>query len=370
MDRLQFEFSVIASSDGKTNVLAITSITTEQGKCFAMPEEYRTMNNHKEIMKTSNYAKIKNSLKKRHQTRKIWIKLGEELKKTYVDEEGNIQFSDQYLEEIVIEQPAGEKGNLQQILEKLIEATEKKEGQQNLKNISEKFIIEKFTSKNSNAKQWMENFEKECIRFNITKDETKIEILRLFLEKPCLDWYSSMATKLTMNSEWEEWKRKFLETFANRGWNMVTYAFAFRYKEGSLIDYAMRKEKLILDINKSIDPTTLIDLISTGLPEFILNKIDRDELNDSTDLFNEIRKYEGMIYKRNSIKTKDSKLEFKRKPEEKKTCKTCKDLNKGIRYHPEEICWFRIKNTEHEKTRNVNNNSIIEVDLNTEEKND
>lgn len=242
-----------------------------------------------------------------------------------------------------------------------------------MKNISEKFVIEKFTSKNSNATQWMENFEKECTRFNITKDETKIEILRLFLEKTCLDWYSSMATKLTMNSEWEEWKNKFLETFANRGWNMVTYAFAFKYKEGLLIDYAMRKERLILDINKSIDSTTLIDLIATGLPEFILNKINRDELKDSTDLFNEIRRYEGMIYKKNPTKTKGGKLDFKRKTEEKKPCKTCEGLNKGIRYHPEETCWFKNKNTEHEKTdriRNVNNNSIIEVELNTDQKNE
>ena len=50
----------------------------------------------------------------------------------------------------------------------------------------------------------METFEKECIRFNVTTDETKLEILRLFLEKSCLNWYSSMATKVTTNSEWKE----------------------------------------------------------------------------------------------------------------------------------------------------------------------
>ncbi|GBP26487.1 hypothetical protein EVAR_102407_1 [Eumeta japonica] len=36
----------------------------------------------------------------------------------------------------------------------------------------------------------------------------------------------------------------------------------------------------------------MIDLIATGLPGFILQKLNRDELNDTTDLFNEIRKYE------------------------------------------------------------------------------
>lgn len=215
MDRLQFEFTMVASNDGKTNMLAITTISTEEGKCYVLPDELKLVILHTYIVKMNTFLKIKNSIKKRHQSRKIWIKLDEDQKKTYVDEEGNIQFLNQYLEEMSTKQPGDKDVNLQQILEKLIESTTKKENQHNLKNVSEKFIIEKFTSKNTNATQWMEKFEKECDRFNITKDETKIEILRLFLEKSCLDWYSSMAIKLTVNSEWNEWKDKFLETFKN-----------------------------------------------------------------------------------------------------------------------------------------------------------
>ncbi|XP_075980032.1 uncharacterized protein LOC142979144 [Anticarsia gemmatalis] len=319
------------------------------------------------------FSKIKNSIKKRHQSRKIWIKLDEDLKKTYIDEEGNLQFHDQYLEEISTIQQKTKDDNLQHILEKLIETSAKKENQHNLKNISEKFIIEKFTSKNTNAIQWIETFEKECERFNITKDETKIDILRLFLEKSCLEWYSSMIIKLTVNSEWNEWKNKFLETFRNQGWDVVTYALTFRYKEGLLIDYAIKKERLILEINKLIDSKTMIDLIATGLPGFILNKLNRDELNDTTDLFNEIRKYEGMMYKKNSTIIKSGTFPHKNKTNEKKPCKTCESLNKGIRYHPEESCWFKKNKNESEKVfkaRNVNNNSIIEVDINTETKNE
>lgn len=77
--------------------------------------------------------------------------------------------------------------NLNKILEKLVENTQKKEDQQNFKHIAEKFMIEKFTSRNSNSEQWMETFEKECTRFEIVKDEVKIEILRLFLDKSCVD---------------------------------------------------------------------------------------------------------------------------------------------------------------------------------------
>ncbi|XP_045498981.1 uncharacterized protein LOC123696674 [Colias croceus] len=373
MDRLQFEFTMIASNDGKSNVLAITSITTEEGKCYVLPDDLKPVIHHTCIVKMSTFSKIKNSIKKRHQSRKIWIKLNEDQKKTYTDEEGNMQFLDQYLEEISIIQPKDKDSNLQNILEKLIETTTNKENQHNLRHVSEKFIIEKFTSKNCNALQWIENFEKECDRFSITKDETKIETLRLFLEKSCLDWYSSMAIKLTVTSEWKEWKNNFLETFKNQGWDMVSYAFSFKYKEGLLIDYAIKKERLILDINKSVDSKTIIDLIATGLPGFILNKLNRDELNNTTDLFNELRKYEGMMYKKNSPMVRSATFLHRNKINEKKPCKTCESLDKGIRYHPEELCWFKKNKNESErgtKARTVNNNSIIEVDINTNKKNE
>ena len=154
---------------------------------------------------------------------------------------------------------------------------------------------------------------------------------------------------------------------------MVTYAFAFRYKEGLLIDYAMKKERLILDVNKSIDSKTLIDLIATGLPEFTLNKINRDDLKDSTDLFNEIRKYEGIVYKKITTKSNNSNFGHKIRVERKKPCKTCENLNKGTSYYPEEACWFKTKDSKNEKTnhvRNVNSNSVLEVDLNTDKKNE
>ena len=54
---------------------------------------------------------------------------------------------DQYLEDIVKEQEVVNKDDLKKILEKLVEETEKKEVQQNLKHIAEKFILEKFTRK-------------------------------------------------------------------------------------------------------------------------------------------------------------------------------------------------------------------------------
>lgn len=64
MDKLQFEFTILPSQDGKSNVPAITSIGTSDEKVYAIPEELQAAGYHKELIKTTAYGKVKNSLKK------------------------------------------------------------------------------------------------------------------------------------------------------------------------------------------------------------------------------------------------------------------------------------------------------------------
>lgn len=364
MEKLRFEFTLLPGSDGKSNVYSITSITTSDNKIYAIPESLQSAGYHKDITKTTAYNKVKNSLQKRYQVRKVWIAMTEELKAIYFDSDGNLQFGEQYLEEIN-QGPSAvtyktETGTLERLFEKLVESTQTNK-QQSLKHIAEKFIIEKFTSKNSNANQWIDLFERECSRFDVTTEEQKIEMLRLFMDKSCADWYSSMIIKLTINSEWSTWRDKFCETFANKGWNPVTYALLFKYKDGSLLDYAMRKEKLLLDMRRTIDTGTLIDLIASGLPEFILNKIDREILKDPVDLFNEVSKYEHLMNKKTFF-TKNNSF----KNGSKKPCKICEKLNKGTRYHPEDACWYKTKDSDKKEKSFIRhvNNSVIEAELN------
>jgi len=114
-----------------------------------------------------------------------------------------------------------------------------------------------------------------------------------------------------------------------------------------------------------MDPASLVAIIIAGIPDFIADKIDQDEVKDSTSLFNEIRKYESLTNKK---AVKDYKLDNKKKIFEKKPCSTCEALGKGARYHPEEKCWFK----EHEKNKNksgiIGNTSVLEVELNNQEK--
>lgn len=371
-EKLRFEFTILPSKDNKSNLLCISSIATSDNKIYTLPEELQSISYHKEILKSAALVKVKNSLKKRHQTRRIWITMTEELKKTYIDEDGNMQFENQYLEEVNIENTGSikqtETSTLEKLLDKIMEKTQPSK-QQNLKNIADKFVLEKFTSRNTNATQWIEMFERECMRFDVETDENKIEILRLFMDRTCADWHSSMILKHTIDSDWLTWKTKFCESFANKGWNPVTYALLFKYKDGSLIDYAMRKEKLLLDMRRTIDPGTLVDLIAAGLPEFILNRIDRERLKDTVDLYNEVSKYEHMVNKKTFLAKKRYYMNSKTndRKEEKHPCKTCERLNKGIRYHPENMCWFKINDDENKTKKSFIrhvNNSVIETELN------
>ncbi|XP_045456791.1 uncharacterized protein LOC123666781 [Melitaea cinxia] len=166
MEKFCVEFSILPANDGKANIFCLTSIATCNDKVYAIQEEYQSVVYHKELIKTPTITKVKNSLKKRYQVRRVWITMTEELKKVYLDEDDNLLFENQYLEEIKKEQTAAvqntEAGVLEKLLEKLVQNTQDTK-QLNLKHIAERFVIEKFTSKNMNANQQIDIFEKECI---------------------------------------------------------------------------------------------------------------------------------------------------------------------------------------------------------------
>ncbi|XP_069358802.1 uncharacterized protein [Maniola hyperantus] len=371
MERLRFDFVVKPAADGKSNTICITSIATPTGQIFGIPAELQPANLHQVITNTSNYAKVRKSLLKRHQTRKIWITLTDDISKVYLDEEQNLQFNDFYLEEIIEKTnspesiPSGSSGTLEKLLEKLLEEKPIKSETQSLGKIAKDFTIEKFTGRNSNADQWIKDFNKECERFQINEDRKKIEILKKFLEYSTVDWYSCMIIKLTVESEWSKWEENFCETFKNKGWSPSRYALAFKYQTGLLLEYALKKEKLLLEVRKSIDTGTLIDLIAFGLPNYVADKIDRETLQGTEDLYNELGRLEHLVGKNKYDKKSSIYPDTKsKKNEEKKPCQICVREKKGKRYHPEENCWFKGKN-KNAVVKTVNN-SELEIELNEE----
>lgn len=358
MEKLRFTFAVLAASDEKTNVICITSIETPDGQVFDIPDDFKHASKHTAITTTGVFTKIKNSLKKRHQIRKLWIPLTEDLRKIYIDEGGNLQFGDRYLEEITHDMKFSDNN------------TNKGNENKNLGKISERFLLQKFSEKTSNVNQWIIDFENECTRFEILKEAERIETLKFLLEKQCLDWYTSMLIKFTLNAGWALWKINFCETYAKKGWSQVKYAFAFKFQGGSLREYATKKERLLLEINENIDTQTLIHLIVMGLPDYIMYKIDKQAITSTANLFNEIGKHEQTVNKNNYNKFKRNTFDNKVRVLDKiKPCKICEKLNKGSRFHSEEKCWFN-QTDDYENKKNYKknvNNTVLDVELSDNE---
>lgn len=374
MDKLRFEFIVKQSEDPKTNILCITSIMDAGKNVFIIPEQLQPVKFHDIVMKTQTFLKVKTTLQKRHEKRQVWISLTQELRDTYTDEDGNMQFRGYLLEEAIqkTQQPVSASeistDALTRILENFVEL--KKESKQfNLKNVSEKFVLEKFTKKTTSVTQWMSTFETECVRVGISEDIQKIHVFRLFLDDSCQDWYNSMLIKNTIESEWCIWKTSFCETYASKGWTPIRYAILFKYRQGSLLEYALKKERLLLEVNKCIDKPTLIDLIVTGLPNFIADEIDRNKLKNTEDLYSSIRGLEHLMNKKIMEKKEileGVRINIKENKFKEKACRICEKEKKGARYHSESVCWFRNKDNDRFKKESIRsvNNSELEMSLN------
>lgn len=371
MEKLKFEFTIKQSEDPKTNIMCITSIIDADNNIFLIPEQLQPVKLHDEVIKTQHFQKVKTTLQKRHEKRQVWIALTPELRKTYIDEDGNMQFKGYLLEESTsrIQQQVSMNESSTEALTRILEnfSELKKESKQfNLKTIAEKFVIEKFTKRTSSVTQWMDIFEAECTRIGIDEDIQKIQVFRLFLDDSCQDWYNSMLIKYTISSEWYIWKKNFCETYANKGWTPIRYAFLFKYRQGSLLEYALKKERLLLEINKLIDKPTLIDLIVIGLPNFIADKIDRDQLKKTEDLFNSIRGLEHLINKKIVDKKGVDPKKIKEENLKDRPCRICEKEKKATRYHSESVCWYKNKDSDRSKKELIRsvNNSELELSLN------
>ena len=152
------------------------------------------------------------------------------------------------------------------------------------------FIIEKYSG-NENAEKWLEAFEKECQRHRVTKDDKIIQILKHFLEPNVGEWYSGTLSKLTINETWIQWKKSFLEVYSDKSWKTVYYAYTFKYLTGSLLDYAVKKERLFLETESTMSNQLRINHIVIGLPISIQDKLDKQEIDTTEKLMNQLRRY-------------------------------------------------------------------------------
>ncbi|KAL3279590.1 hypothetical protein HHI36_017096, partial [Cryptolaemus montrouzieri] len=173
-----------------------------------LPPKYLDCEHHVDLIKTAAFAKVKKTSLQRNQFRKVWITFDENLKNIYYDEDGNLQFENELLEEVIekpqIDTTTVTESSLARLLEQIINNSREKTEQINITKIAKDLIIEKFTGKTTNEEQWIASFERECERFNIDRSDRKIELLKLCIENSATDWYSCTLLKLTADAEWTQ----------------------------------------------------------------------------------------------------------------------------------------------------------------------
>jgi len=111
------------------------------------------------------------------------------------------------------------------------------------------------------------------------------------LEESAKEWYFSNLRKLSL-SQWPEWSISFLLVYADKSWSNVRFAYNYKYINGSIMEYALKKERLILDIESSMSNISRINLIFIGLPLNIQDKLDKEEITNTDLLMNRIRMYD------------------------------------------------------------------------------
>ncbi|XP_073994519.1 uncharacterized protein [Rhodnius prolixus] len=176
-----------------------------------------------------------------------------------------------------------------------------------LHEVERKFILGKFEKK-LNATEWFAKFEAECSRHKVSQDSKIIEVLRFFLEGSAKDWYEANFRKIGLTN-WSEWKKSFMNVFVDKGWSMVRRAYNYKYLGGSLVDYALVKEKLCLECESSATIQSRIKMIVVGLPLEIQDELDREEVIEMDKLYTALRKLDDSY----STKRKDILMTTRKK---------------------------------------------------------
>lgn len=363
-------------------------ISIDKEVWYILPEESRDLSLHTSLSSKKPIYSATAVIKKVSGYRTVGVKIDENIKADYFDEEGNVCYKGFPLEEYVLSSSSQAIDRLTQLeLEDRIKRLElqlKSNTQDELKlhHIEKKFILEKFEKKQHEPTEWFHKFEDECNRFQITSDSLRIQALCFFITGSARDWYETNLTKIGLNSSWALWKNSFHNVFVDKGWSMVRKAFSYKYLGGSLIDYALAKEKLCLEVEPKGTELSFINHIVFGLPTEAQNELDREEITTLENLYTELRKLEDTFKKKDKDKLVIPKLVQKRiphpnkkhEPEQKndglrKACSNCDALGFPGRYHPVSEC--RNKRSAHEKTRpkmtehstNLNDIEILNVDF-------
>ena len=333
--RAKFQFISESGTDSKSTIVKVKTIQlVNQEECYLFPKDKRTSDQHKQLFNTTVVKNVVKSLKTRNKFRNVVVTLTQDLQKIYLDEEGNVVFHDEYLEEDTPTQ---------------VNITKPDITERSSRSLAKDMVIGKFNGENFKATTWVSMFVQECARVGISQNKYA-ETLRAFLERSALDWFNVFLKQnaSTLNN-WELWNNAFIETFSVQSWADIAYAYDYQYLGGSSFEYALKKRNLLLEVNENMTLSTQIDLIVIKLPKFLQDKLERKSIVTMENLMSKLKHFGNLSITK---KEKDTK------PKQNDPCSICGKLGYKDRYHPEHRCRLKDKKmlkTYNDKIKIVNN---------------
>lgn len=357
---------------------------TDEPTVYMFPVDLQSADHHEELFNAPVMKNACKSLKKVGQFRNVKLIITEPFTTRYIDAAGNFIFGDALLEEMCLsfspeDETTPSVAGLLNILKHFNIQESSKEPKWN--DIEKRFAIDKFSGKEK-SEDWLASFEAECVRHNLKDDTQRIKCLKLFLVDNALDWYKSTLIRLK-DENWNEWSATFKKVYSDKGWAKVRQAYNFKYLSGAFVDYALKKERLILEVESRTTEYAVINQIVIGLPIFIQDKLDREKLKTTQDLMNKLRQFESGVTKRvpklesnrafvEPPKTKsDPKNQYDRNPVryfERKPCAICNAKGYPGRFHSADRCRNRDGRAENFRI-NINEESDGNSSDETDQKN-
>lgn len=378
--KLQFHILVAATTDNKTNVTVIRRVRLADSQTwYGFPPELQVLSAHPGLVKLPVVKSAISSLKSRGSFRNVFITLPSEIFAKYMDQDGNFVFGDCVLGEVDFDpRPSSDVSSVASdpivaCLEKLSAPKE-----ESLKEILRHILLEKFLPKNRNVESWCDRFEKELSRFNLT-GRRQIEVLKSCLDPSLNNWFIVTHKNLPVDAEWVQWRQELVSNFGDFSFRPICSAIGFKYLGGSLVDYAINKEKMLIESNRGYSRSVILDLIVYGLPSHIIKSLNKNNITNLQLLKEKLKKYEGddrikvkssgkisspTSFRRSNVNSNVNNTSYSGKKifsnsntsSKNKECSICAKKGCPGRPHPETNCWFK-------DSQDVNQKSVNNLEL-------
>lgn len=310
----------------RTLAIVITQMTVrfvnDKESTYIFPDNLQKLTNHdvlSEKAATKSAIKSLNSNLQAGHYRHVLTR-DTEVFSEYFDDADNPLFKDFLLEEVV---PLSDWTNKQLLNEMYKEVRKSMTDSAKFKiRDSEKlFNLKKFEGRN--VKDFLSRFEAECLKNGVTDGQVKIEVLRFFVTENALIWYESCKKKMD-SKDWSSWKTSLMDTFEAKSFLSDKKAFDYRYFSGSYVEYALKKENLLLDMDLNLNEMARISLIVSGLPFQMIPKFEKEKCITFSTLVKKLSVFDKTFRtdrkekreKESGGKVEDSKSE-KKKPFDK-----------------------------------------------------